>query len=182
MKIKLFKDRTIEKCGEIGTQNENNVTEIELIVPDKYQDYNKKIVFDTEDGIVWDIIEDNHYKIRKNIAKYKSVSFYIWLTKDDEDFRSETKKLFFNSNQDASGEITEEEIGKVNKVIQILEDEIKKVEDLQDAIEDMSTAIQFANFEVTDNMELVINTAERLKNTNFSLNEETGNLEVEIYG
>lgn len=57
-----------------------------------------------------------------------------------------------------------------------------ELNNIADGVEDMATAIQFANFEVTDNMELVINTAEKLKNTNFYINEETGNLEVEISG
>lgn len=46
----------------------------------------------------------------------------------------------------------------------------------------MATAIQFANFEIDENMNLIINTAEKLKNTNFILDEETGELEVEING
>lgn len=220
MNIELYEDRTIEKEGDIGTQNENNVTDIEIIVPEIYEDYNKKIVFVTKEDskekiIVWDFIEDNHYKIRKNVSKYQSVDFYIWLTKGDEDFRSETDHLTFNRNQDASNAITEEEKGAVNKILEILEDKIRKVTDLEqdvknlindinfklkdeitkyaeekktelneiaEGIKDMSTAIQFASFEVNNNMELVINTAEKLKNTNFFLNEKTGNLEVQING
>ena len=44
----------------------------------------------------------------------------------------------------------------------------------------MATAIQFATFEIDENMNLCINTADKLKNTSFSLNEETGEMEVEI--
>lgn len=220
MKVEVFENKKIKKLNDHITQNENNVTEIEIEVPEKYKDYNKKIVFakkenDKEAIIAWDFIEDNRYKIRKNISKYESVDFYIWLTKGDEDFRSETSHLTFIRNQDASDQITEEEKGAVNKILKILEDEITKVTDLEEdvkklindinfklkdeitkyaeekktelneiaeGVKDMTTAIQFASFEVNNNMELVINTAEKLKNTNFSLNKKTGNLEVQING
>lgn len=131
MEINVFENRSMTIRGLEGTQNENNIQELEINVPEKYQDYNKKIVFITKDGIVWDFIEENTYTIRKNISKYRYVSFYIWLTKDDNDFRSETNILNFNSNKDASNEISEEEQGAVNKVINLLEEEITKVTELE---------------------------------------------------
>lgn len=130
MKIDVFENRAIKIEGTEGTQNENNIQQLEINVPEKYKDYNKKIVFVTDDGIVWDIVEGNTYKIRRNVSKYRYASFYIWLTKDEDDFRSVEKVLRFNDNQDASDEITDEEIGKVNTVINILEEEITKVENL----------------------------------------------------
>jgi hypothetical protein len=60
----------------------------------------------------------------------------------------------------------------------------EKTDDLNDiaeGIEDMTTAIQFATFEVDDDMHLNIIQAERLKNTNFIFNPETGRLGVRIY-
>lgn len=130
MKVKVQEDRKVYCINTAGTQNENNATELEIVVPEQYQDFNKKIVFITDKGVVWDIIENNTYKITNAITKYKSVEFYIWLTKGTEDFRSETKTLRLNKNLDPNGEITEEEIGGVNKVINILEEEIEKVNNL----------------------------------------------------
>lgn len=51
---------------------------------------------------------------------------------------------------------------------------------IAEGIEDMTTAIQFATFEVDNNMGLYIVQADRLINTNFIFNEENGGLEVMI--
>lgn len=147
MKVKVQEDRKVYiiKCtntNALGTQNENNVTELEIVVPEQYQDFNKKIVFITDDGVVWDIIENNTYKITNAITKHKSVKFYIWLTKDNQDFRSEEKTLIFNNNTNADKEITEEEIGGVNTIINLLESEITKVTDLENAVTKLITDIQ----------------------------------------
>lgn len=58
----------------------------------------------------------------------------------------------------------------------------QEIQELADGVKDFATAIQFAAFEVDDNMNLLINTADKLKNTSFQYNEETGELEVEING
>ena len=44
----------------------------------------------------------------------------------------------------------------------------------------MATAIQFANFKVDDNMHLQIIQAEKMKNTNFIFDPNTGRLGVRI--
>lgn len=147
MKVKVQEDRKVyiikgTDTNAVGTQNENNTTELEIVVPEQYQDFNKKIVFITDDGVVWDIIENNTYKITNAITKHKSVKFYIWLTKDNQDFRSEEKTLIFNNNTNADKEITEEEIGGVNKVINLLESEITKVTDLENEVIELITDIQ----------------------------------------
>lgn len=130
MKVLAKANRELVLINARNTQNENIVETIELEVPEKFEDFNKKIVFITDDGIVWDLFQDNQYRLQKAITKYKRVQFYIWLTKDDEDWRSQTKQLIFYDNEDASGEITPEEISGVNTVINLLEDEISKVERL----------------------------------------------------
>jgi len=143
MKVDVFENRAIKIDGTEGTQNENNIQQLEINVPEKYKDYNKKIVFATDDGIVWDTIEGNTYTIRKNISKYKRVNFYVWLTKGDDDFRSVEKTLKFNDNQDASNEISEEEIGAVNKIINLLEEEIIKVTSLEARLTALIENVQF---------------------------------------
>ena len=56
-----------------------------------------------------------------------------------------------------------------------------ELNEIAEGVKDFATAIQFATFEIdTNDMNLYINTADKLKNTVFSLNEETGELEVEI--
>ena len=130
MKVIAKKNRELALINAQNTQNENRAETITLVVPEEYEDYNKKIVFVTDDGIVWDIIQDNTYKLTKAITKYKQVDFYIWLTKGDVDFRSKTMPLRFYHNEDASDEITPEEISGVNTVVNILEEKITKVENL----------------------------------------------------
>lgn len=84
---------------------------------------------------------NNEYLIPKAVAKYEEVQFYIWLTKDDIDFRSKTYPLKFYPNEDASDEITPEEIGGVNTVINLLEEEITKVDNMDiDAVKVGDTA------------------------------------------
>lgn len=151
MKLDVYENKALKLTGTQPTQNENNVQNIEIHLPEKYKDFNKKIVFIMDNKVQWDFIpENNLYPITKKISKYKHVQFYIWLTKSnvdesnedhnvveikDSDFRSITKELRFNDNQDASNEITEEELGAVNKVVNLLEEEITKVENLDLDIE-----------------------------------------------
>ena len=134
MKVIAKKNRELALINAQNTQNENRAEIITLVVPEEYEDYNKKIVFVTDDGTVWDVITNNEYKITNAITKYKQVDFYIWLTKEVDgesiDFRTKTKTLNFYHNVDASDEITDEEIHGVNTVVNLLEEEIEKVENL----------------------------------------------------
>ena len=160
MKILAKQNRELIMINAQNTQNENDAEKIILQVPEQYEDFNKKIVFVTPDGNVWDIITNNEYLIKKAITKYKQVDFYIWLTKGDVDFRSQTKTLKFYHNVDASDEITDEEIGRVNTVINLLEEEITKVENLETEIdgklEEVDTAIDNIHTAIqeTENLDL----------------------------
>ena len=160
MKILAKQNRELIMINARNTQNENDAEKIILQVPEQYEDFNKKIVFITPDGIVWDLIVNDEYLIKKAITKYKQVDLYIWLTKGDVDFRSQTRTLKFYQNIDASTEITDEEIGRVNTVINLLDAEITKVnnleteidgklEEIDTAIDNVSTAIQ-----ETENLDL----------------------------
>lgn len=122
------RDLLIKNC--YNTEHENDVEKLTLEVPENYNNFNKKIVFITADGVFWDVIENNEYYITKAISKYKEVKFYIWLTHENEDFRSKTKSITFFENVDASDEITPEEISGVNTVVNILDEEIQKVDNL----------------------------------------------------
>lgn len=142
MKIKVEENRKIYNLRAEGTQNENNVTELSIEVPEQYEDFNKKIVFITNDGTVWDIIENNTYKLKKAITKYKSIRFYIWLTKDEEDFRTEEKTLIFNDNIEVEGELTEEEVSGINNMIKIIDTEITRVTELEKELKNLLDDIQ----------------------------------------
>lgn len=137
MKVIAKQNRDLVMINAQNTQNENDAEKILLQVPEKYEDFNKKIVFVTPDGIVWDLIVNDEYLIKKAITKYNQVDFYIWLTKGDVDFRTETKTLRFYHNEDASDEITPEEMGGVNTVINLLEEEIDKVDVLITQVDNM---------------------------------------------
>ena len=147
MKLKVYENRQLEIIQEIGTQNENNVEKIELEVPEKYIDWNKKIVFVTDNEIYWDFVQDETYLINKAITKNKEVGIYVWLTNDEEDFRSVTKTMHFNSNKDASEQITPEEEAEANKFIAYIEAEKQELEEL---ITEVQTKLDNGEFNGAD--------------------------------
>lgn len=130
MKITVKENRELIMVNARNTQNENEVETLQITVPEKYEEFIKKIVFITDNGVVWDLIENDTYTLQRNITKYDSVKFYIWLTKDEQDFRSVEKTLYFNKNHEVGGEITPEEQTQMEQVISILESEIDKVENI----------------------------------------------------
>lgn len=130
MKLTVKENRELIMINARNTQNENDVETLQISVPEKYEDFYKKIVFITDEGVVWDLIENDTYTIKRAITKYDSVKFYIWLTKDEQDFRSVEKTLYFNKNHEVDGEVTPEEQTQMEQVISILESEIDKVENI----------------------------------------------------
>ena len=262
MDIKVYQNRETKKMDTevYGTQNENNITILKIEVPEQYKNWNKRIVFITEEKKFWDIITNDAYIIKNNITKYKEVDAYIWLTENAEaeresvgDFRSKTFTLSFFDNEDAD-DVTpsETQVDGFNSILTVLNAEIEEVRQLEntletaeqeriqaeilrnqavadavaniedlteeynenamekteefndnavektdgfnenaeekkqelntiaDGVKDMATALQLATFDIDDEMQLGINTAEKLANTSFNYNEETGELEVEI--
>lgn len=132
MKITLYKDRSLVIDKLYGTMNENNVTELEIIVPKEYENYNKKIVFLHNDEVIgWDLIENNKYTLKKSITKYEKVEFYLWLTNGEDDFRSATRQITFYENKDANNEITEEELNGINKLLDEVEELKEKVDNIE---------------------------------------------------
>ena len=117
MKVIVKENRDLDIINPATTENENNVEEIKLEVHEKYQDWNKKIAFITDNQVGFDFITNDTYIIPLAITKNKKMEFYIWLTKDNQDFRSVTKTIYFNSNQDVTEEITPEEESEINKYI-----------------------------------------------------------------
>lgn len=130
MNIKVFNNRKIYIDESNNTQNENDIETLKIEVPEEYKDFYKKIVFITPDGIVWDSIEDDSYTLKRSITQYESVSFYIWLTNGEQDFRSVERTLLFNKNHSVNGEITPAEKTEMENVVELLESEIDKVENM----------------------------------------------------
>lgn len=130
MEIIVKENRELIIKNPESTQNENDVQIINLTVPEKYESFDKKIAFVTEEGVFWGLIENNTYKLERNITKYDNVDFYIWLTKEDEDFRSVEANLPFYKNHKVEGEVTPEEQSQMEQVISILESEVDKVENI----------------------------------------------------
>ena len=175
--ITVYENRYVSVKNIYGTQNENNVTELEIEVPQEYENWNKRIVFITPDGNKWDLINGNIYKLKNNITKYQEVSCYIWLTQNSEseeesidDFRSETFRLFFNKNVQADDTVpTEEQIDGFNTLINELnvaldkvnninsnfekleeefrQNEQKREEKLNQTIEDLNTKVETGEFD-----------------------------------
>lgn len=130
MKLKVYENRQLEIIQEIGTQNENNVEKIELEVPEKYIDWNKKLVFVMENEVYWDFVQNETYLINRAISQHKEVGIYVWLTQGTKDFRSVTKTMHFNKNEDVSDQITPEEQGAVNQILAEVEAALQEVENV----------------------------------------------------
>lgn len=141
MNIKIYKDRdAIQLDNDVfGTQHENEVTTLKIEVPEQYENWNKRIVFITDEGTFWDAILDNTYTIKNNITKYEEVEAYIWLTENAEneqesinDFRSKTFKLSFFENETADDLAPSvEQVDGFNTMLTTLNLQITKVEDLE---------------------------------------------------
>jgi len=142
MKVIAKQNRDLVLINAQNTQNENDTETILLQVPEKYEDFVKKIAFITPNGVVWDVIENNEYLIKKAITKYEQVQFYIWLTKDNVDFRTKERTLKFNVNHEVEGEVTPEEQSDMERVISILDSEIIKVNNKEKEINDLISTIQ----------------------------------------
>ena len=110
MLIKVNKDRTIEKqySGKEGSQNENNISYLEFSLPEEYFDFDKKMVFITKtENFTKNINSENKYIIDDDVSKYKKILCYIWLKKENIDFRSKIFQLNFYNNLEESEEIDE---------------------------------------------------------------------------
>lgn len=131
------RDVRVDEAENAGTQNENNATIINFSFPESLANANKKIVFITDDGIFWDLITNNSYRITNNITKYRNVSAYIWLidTTNNIDFRSKIWELNFNRNEIAENAVpTEEQMNGFDTIIAQLNSISQEVQDLKSRV------------------------------------------------
>lgn len=98
-----------------------------------------------------------------------------------EKIRDEKVDTAIATIKDLTDEYNTNAENKTNEFNSNAQEKTDILNEIADGVKDFATAIQFATFEVNiSDMNLYINTADKLKNTAFSLNEETGELEVEI--
>jgi hypothetical protein len=142
MKITVKENRELIVVNNQNTQNENNVEIVELTVPEKYNDFVKKIVFIIGENVISRTFENNQYIMERDILQNEHVLFYIWLTKETKDFRSRIKKLGINSNKSVNGEVTPAEQTEMERVISILESEITEVTELKTTLTNLINTIQ----------------------------------------
>ena len=134
MVIRVLNDRSIVKDADpYGTQNENQVTTLNFVIPEEYASFNKKIVFITPNGVYWDLITNDTYIIKNNVTKYRNVSAYVWLVdvENQVDFRTKIFYIDFNQNTNPDNFIPgSEEISGYDTMIAELNELIQEVEDL----------------------------------------------------
>ena len=134
MVIRVLNDRSVVKDTDpYGTQNENQVTTLNFVIPEEYASFNKKIVFITPNGVYWDLITNDTYIIKNNVTKYRNVSAYVWLVdvENQVDFRTKIFYIDFNQNTNPDNFIpSSEEISGYDTMIAELNELIQEVEDL----------------------------------------------------
>ncbi|MBQ6631952.1 MAG: hypothetical protein IJH55_07610 [Romboutsia sp.] len=108
MTIEVKEDRSIKKLysGKEGTQNEDNITTLVFIIPEKYSNFDKKLVFiSKENNFTKDLI-NNSYTIDTDVSQYKRIECYLMMTDNNtkEEFRSKVFELKFYESQESEGE------------------------------------------------------------------------------
>lgn len=149
MKIQVYQNRGIYKeygIDKEGTQNENEATTLELEFEEELENQytNKRIVFITPDGNLWDYIQDNKYIIKNSITKYQELEAYIWLTDTNKkDFRTRNFTLNFYCNKNADDlQPTEEELDGFNTLITTLNLKIEEVKQLEENLIELDKTLQ----------------------------------------
>ena len=145
MDITILDNRDVIIEEFSGSQNENNASVLNFNFPDTLANSNKKIVFITDDGIFWDLITNNSYRITNRITKYRNVSAYVWLidTINNIDFRSKVWELNFNPNENAENEMpTEEQIDGFDSIISQLNSALEEIELLKNRVIELESKIE----------------------------------------
>jgi len=108
MTILVNENRTIKKLyeGKEGSQNEENVSVLEFIIPERYVDFTKKLVFISKTENFTKNLTNDSYTIDTNVSQYKRIDCYLFMVDTDakEEFRSEVFELRFNENQESEEE------------------------------------------------------------------------------
>ena len=98
MKLKIYEDRKVFiPTKQIGINNENKATTLELEYPEKYAEYTKSIEMKDGEWLVTDEIENDVYVIKSNVTSHENISAQIVFTDDTDNvvFKSEIFEMHF---------------------------------------------------------------------------------------
>ena len=108
MTIVVNEDRTIRKLysGKEGSQNEDNVTTLSFIIPERYSNFVKKLVFISKENNFTKTLDNNNYTIDTDVSQYKRIECYLMMTDDNtkEEFRTEVFELKFYESEESEEE------------------------------------------------------------------------------
>ena len=123
MVYKIIKNRKLVQDEKFaGYNKENRAEKLEFEIPDELSEYTATINFETDDGNVYDLLDNGIYTLKNNITKYDKVRFYLEFTKEISEnnlevIKTEVKTLEFGDSFDVDSEITEEEISIIDTLI-----------------------------------------------------------------
>ena len=123
MKYKLIKNRKLVQDEDFaGYNGENRAEKLEFEIPESLSEYTATINFETDEGNVYDLLDNGIYTLKNNITKYDKVRFYLEFTKEISEnnlevIKTEVKTIEFGDSFDVNTEITEEEISIIDTLI-----------------------------------------------------------------
>lgn len=123
MKYQIIKNRKLtEDENFAGYNKENRAETLEFEIPESLSEYTATINFETDDGNVYDLLDNGRYTLKNNITKYDKVRFYLEFTKEISEnnlevIKTEVKTLEFGDSFDVNSEITQEEINIIQTII-----------------------------------------------------------------
>lgn len=194
LKINLMRDsRAVYPDSDIlGIDGENKQTYLEFCFIDKFVDGEALLEVQRDNEKYYIILEKNIDKyvleVKNSLVnKEGSIKFQLRVFNNDNVvFKSQIFELnvleAINSTEKIPDEYTtwiEDANQKLKEISDYADERKEEMSAIADGVKDMATAIQFATFEVNDNMELLINQADKLANTIFNVNDN-GYLEVKI--
>ena len=123
MKYKIIKNRKLIQDEKFaGYNKENRAEKLEFEIPESLSEYTATINFETDEGNVYDLLDNGIYTLKNNITKYDKVRFYLEFTKEISEnnlevIKTEVKTLEFGDSFDVDSDITEEEINIIQTII-----------------------------------------------------------------
>ena len=127
---------------------------------------------------VQDLIDEYN---QNAVQKTQEFDNHVIAKTEEFDYNVNEKTNEFNQHvADKTTTFDEHVVTKTQDFDENAQEKTNTLNQIAEGIEDMTTAIQFATFEVDDDMGLYIVQADRLINTNFIFNPDTGGLEVMI--
>lgn len=134
MRFKIINNRILRTENKFAGYNGENLAEKLEFELEEYVDYNKTICFKTEDGVIFDILKNDEYKLKNNITKYDEVLFYLEFSKQNGDEIQVIKTSEYLLKFKDSFEIKEEDLNiETNITLKIseLEKRLKEIENAE---------------------------------------------------